>query len=337
MINIRYKLINPKQIIEEFVDEKVLDGDVVVRPKYLSICKADQRYYQGTRDKQILNKKLPLSLIHEGIGEVIYSKCSSYKIGDNVVMLPNVLENKGAFKENYDTHSKFCGSSCDGFMRQNVICKDSNLLKLPSDDVSLVFLELMSVAFNAVCEFDKINKHRMESIAIYGDGSLSFITSLIMKKVYKHSKIIVIGKHKEKLSFFTFADEVYTLDKLPDELNFDHAFECVGGRGSESAINQIIEKINPQGIVSLLGVSENSIGINTRMVLEKGLYLIGNSRSSKEDFEKALKFIIDYPDSINYLKNIISDVVEVNSIKDMDLSFMLDTTNQFKTIMKWNV
>lgn len=341
MINIRYKLINPHQIVEDFVDETVLEDEVVVRPKYLSICKADQRYYQGTRDKKVLNKKLPLTLIHEAVGEVVYSKCPEFPSGTTVVMLPNIQnpdsENKKTLKENYDINSKFRGSSCDGFMQENVVCKKNNILKINNTEVTSVLLELMSVVFNALEEFNKIDKKKIDAIVVYGDGSLSYITSLILKNIYANSKIIVIGKHKEKLDYFTFVDQIYTIDKIPDTLKFDHAFECVGGIGSELAINQIIDRINPQGIINLLGVSEYSVAINTRLVLEKGLLLIGNSRSSYQDFNNAVNFMNNYPESINYLNNIISDIIEVKSIKDIDRAFMVDTTNQFKTIIKWDI
>lgn len=337
MINVRYKLIEPRNIVEEFVDENVLDDEIIVKPKYLSICHADQRYYQGTRDKEILNKKLPLSLIHEGIGEIIYSRDENYKVGTNVVMLPNISMSKSDIKENYDRNSKFRGSSCDGFMQNNVVCKKRNVLKINSDKVAMVFLELMSVVFNALDGFNIHNKKRIESIAIYGDGSLAFICALILKKIYSNAKIIVIGKHKEKLDYFTFIDEKYVIDKVPDNLNFSHAFECVGGLGSEVAIKQIINIIKPQGTVCLLGVSEYSIQINTRLVLEKGLCLLGSSRSSAQDFKQAIAFMDKYPDTINYLNTIISDVITVRDIKDIDLAFMLDTSNPFKTVMKWDV
>ena len=124
MINIRYKLVEPRNIVEEFVDEEVLDDEIIVKPKYLSICHADQRYYQGNRDKKVLSQKLPLSLIHEGIGEIIYSRDDDYKVGTNVVMLPNISTSKSNFKENYDKTSKFRGSTCDGFMQNCVVCKN---------------------------------------------------------------------------------------------------------------------------------------------------------------------------------------------------------------------
>ena len=88
MINIIYRLKSPK-FFEEAIDEVELDG-VIVRPTYLSICQADQRYYQGSRPSDILSKKLPMALIHEAVGEVVYDNGKVFCPGDNVVMIPNV-------------------------------------------------------------------------------------------------------------------------------------------------------------------------------------------------------------------------------------------------------
>ena len=57
------------------------DDHVIIRPTHLSICNADQRYYQGTRDPEVLAKKLPMALIHEGIGvvSVSYTHLDVYK------------------------------------------------------------------------------------------------------------------------------------------------------------------------------------------------------------------------------------------------------------------
>ena len=54
-------------------------------------------------------------------------------------------------------------------------------------------------------------------------------------------------------------------------------------------INSIIKYIKPQGSVMLMGVSENKVAINTRDILEKGLTLIGCSRSGRKDFIEAVK------------------------------------------------
>ena len=86
-----------------------------------------------------------------------------------------------------------------------------------------------------------------------------------------------------------------------------------------------------------MGVSEENVPINTRMVLEKGLTLIGNSRSSYEDFDNAIKFLNEYPKAIEYLNNIITEEIKVKELKDITKAFENSLQNEYKTIMKWEI
>lgn len=138
------------------------------------------------------------------------------------------------------------------------------------------------------------------------------------------------------MNYFSFADEKIFINNVPEDLKIDHAFECVGGPRTEDAIKQIIKYINPQGTISLLGVSENPVPIETRMVLEKGLTLIGNSRSGYEDFKKAIDIMQDKKMQ-DYIENIVMSIIEVNDINDIYKAFDEDLTNSFKTVMKWNM
>lgn len=72
MLNTVYQLVRPRQFEVVFKDITMDDKHVIVHPTHLSICNADQRYYQGLRAEAVLKKKLPMALIHEGIGRVIY-------------------------------------------------------------------------------------------------------------------------------------------------------------------------------------------------------------------------------------------------------------------------
>ena len=56
MINTVYRLIAPRQIRSDFVDLTIDEERVIIRPTYLSICAADQRYYQGKRDASVLER-----------------------------------------------------------------------------------------------------------------------------------------------------------------------------------------------------------------------------------------------------------------------------------------
>lgn len=340
MINTIYRLTAPRRFEIDFEDISFNDN-CIVRPTHLSICNADQRYYQGTRDAKILKQKLPMALIHEGVGEIVYDKSGTFKPKDKVVMIPNIpTEDDEIIAENYRESSKFCASSTDGFMQELVEISPNRLVKLP-DNINLnvaAFTEIVSVSVHAITRFEKIAHQRRDTVGIWGDGNLAFITSLFLKKMFPKTKVYVFGINRDKLNDFSFADETFLTTEIPDSLRVDHAFECVGANGSPVAIEQIIKYIRPEGTIAILGVSEYPVPINTRMILEKGLRMFGTSRSGREDFEKTVELYTKHPEIVSFLTHIIGNVVEVNSFADMTKAFELDTRKAFgKTIMHWKL
>ena len=116
MINQVYQLVAPRQIEVTYNNEDIKSDQVVVRPLYLSICAADQRYYTGSRNQSVLHKKLPMSLIHEGVGEVVYDQQGEFAVGTKVLLVPNTpTEVDYTISENYLASSKFRSSGFDGF------------------------------------------------------------------------------------------------------------------------------------------------------------------------------------------------------------------------------
>ena len=341
MLNRVYRLIEARTIepVSQFVD--VNDDVVAVRPTHLSICNADQRYYQGKRSAHVMAKKLPMALIHEGIGRVAYDSTGEFKPGARVVMLPNdPVEEDDFIAENYLRSSHFAGSGYDGFMQELCILPRRRVLELPEgiDLHVAAFTELVSVAVHAVTRFGKIAHNRKETIGVWGDGNLGFIVSLVLHLVYPETSIYVVGRNPRKLADFTFAARTFLSSGIPDDVLVDHAFECCGGEGSTSAIDQIIDHIRPEGTVSLMGVSEYPVPINTRMVLEKGLRMYGSSRSGRVDFERTLQLHRDHPEMADYLTALVGTVVPVYDIKDIARAFDADIQKQMgKTIMEWRM
>ena len=162
------------------------------------------------------------------------------------------------------------------------------VVTLPTDiDLSVAsYTELVSVSVHAIERFKSKSNQLRETFGVWGDGNLGYITAILLKKLYPNAKVIVFGKTLYKLSRFS-------IDSIPEHLKIDHVFECVGGKGSQHAIEQIIEIINPEGSIALMGVSELPIQINTRMVLEKGLTMIGSSRSGLKILKKQLRYIVN--------------------------------------------
>ena len=337
MINIVYRLKSPK-FFEEAIDEVDLDG-VVVRPTHLSICQADQRYYQGSRPSEVLDEKLPMALIHEAIGEVVFDSKGNFKSGDKVVMIPNTPLCDDIYAPNYSYNSKFRGSGFDGFTSDLINLPSDRVVKIP-DDFNLnvsAFIELISVAYQGINKFKQIAITPKDNLGVWGDGNLGFITALLLKELFPESKVIVFGKHQENLNLFSFADEICRIHDV-DGVTIDHAFECVGSSASQTAIDQIIDLINPQGTINLFGVSEYPVPINTRMVLEKGLTIQGNSRSDREDFIGVVETLKQNPLLFEHLEKLITNVCEINSLNDLKESFDRDYISKFgKTILKWNI
>ncbi|WP_141603616.1 ribitol-5-phosphate dehydrogenase [Terrilactibacillus laevilacticus] len=340
MINQVYRLVSPRQF-EIAYKERSLSNHVIVRPTHLSICAADQRYYSGKRNKATLEKKLPMALIHEGIGKVVHDPKGILKVGTRVVMIPNTpTEKDEIIGENYLRSSKFRSSGYDGFMQDYVFLRHDRLVPLFDELDSNIasFIELMTISMHAISRFEAKAHTRRQTIGVWGDGNLGFITTLFLKYLYPNTKVIVFGKNDYKLDHFSFANEVYNIDTIPEHVTIDHAFECVGGLGSQSAINQIIDLIKPEGTILPLGVSEYPVELNTRMILEKGLTMIGSSRSGYDDFVKTVNFLKNNLEVLDYLQTLIASVNSIKCIQDITDSFEMDlTTSWGKTVINWNI
>lgn len=340
MLNTVYRLVEPRRFEANFTDIDIFDENMVlVRPTHLSICNADQRYYQGQRAKEILKQKLPMALIHEAIGVVEYDSKGEYQPGDRVVMIPNTpVEKDEIIAENYLRSSKFRGSGFDGFMQEYVAMERDRLILLPKNINPLVaaFTELVSVSCHAISRFQRFSHERRGRIGVWGDGNLAFMTSLLLKKICPESQVYIFGKSEYKMRDFVFVDNYYDISDIPSDLRVDHAFECVGKEASGLAINQIIDYIRPEGTISILGVSETTVPINTRMMLEKGLRMFGTSRSGYKDFKQTIEIFEKHKDVEAYLESLIGEVVHVRDIHDMNNAFDADIRKPGgKTIMVW--
>ena len=213
------------------------------------------------------------------------------------------------------------------------------MVALPEDinDEVAAFTEIVSVSFHAIQRFLRFSHERRDTIAVWGDGNLGYITSLLIKYLIHGAKVVVMGVNENKLNDFTFADDCYLISQIPEDLQIDHAFESVGGNGAPRAINQIIDLIKPEATISILGVTEDLAPINTRMILEKGLRVFGSSRSGYSDFSELVELYKSYPQIIDYLENIVGSVIEVSTIADLVAAFETDIHKLIgKTIMKWN-
>ncbi|MBQ7580539.1 MAG: alcohol dehydrogenase catalytic domain-containing protein [Clostridia bacterium] len=291
-----YKITEPKRF-EIFIEDLNCDG-ILVRPEYLAVCKADIRYYLGNRDVNVLKKKFPMSLIHEATGVVIRDKSGEFEPGQRVVMLPclkadcdntkciKCVRNDDKLLDNYCPESRFRSSNFDGFSKEIINTESEYLIKIPDGiGAEAVFSELISVGCCAMRRAGLWEK-KEKKIAVWGDGIMGYIISLVAKYGIG-ADVSVVGLSPEKLAKFDFAD-TYFVNNIESMPNVSVAIEAVGGNAAASAVNQAIDKLCSGGKIILSGVSNDNAPINTRMVLEHGLTLMGTTRSVRCDFEKAV-------------------------------------------------
>ncbi|MCR5848966.1 MAG: alcohol dehydrogenase catalytic domain-containing protein [Lachnospiraceae bacterium] len=338
MINTVYKLTYP-MCVETFCENLDYNtGDVLVKPRMLSICKADMRYYFGMRDPKVLKQRLPLALIHEAWGTVLHDKSGQFKTGDKVILLPNIPGAGDKYRENYRLDSLFRSSRADGFMQEMVCLPHSQVVgfdNIPRDTAAIT--ELISVCTHAVNTFLERVTHQPERIGVWGDGALGYIICALLKYYIPKVHLTVIGISRPKLEMFEFANERLTVDEVTVDMHFDSTFECVGGQASGSAISQMIDTIMPEGFIMLMGVSEEPVPVNTRMVLEKGLTLVGRSRSGRVDFEETVRIMQENERLKQRMKVLISDIVEIKNINDIHKAFNEAKTVDFKLVMDWKL
>lgn len=346
MLTKGFKIVSPKtfEIDVESLENK--PGEAVVKIEYAAICKADLRYYLGNRDKRILGLKYPMRLIHEATGTILSDYSGNFKVGDKVVLVPNMCScNICDFKEadnrmlgvNYCPKAKFASSNYDGFSSECISFPSSNLIKYNSDinGEIAVFAELISVAISAIRRVKTLDN---KIIGIWGDGILGYILAHVIKLNSKESKVNVIGKNKEKLALFNVENTYLIEDRCLDNIKFDLLFECVGGKVAEKAINQMIERANFGADIVLTGVSEEGALLNTRRILEKAVRITGSTRSNVEDFKKAIEIINDL-EFRKTLHKLILSINIVDGISKYYEVFEKESTNSKlgKHIIKFNL
>lgn len=339
-----FKIVDKKRF-EVYVESiQCRENEAIIKIDTAAVCKADLRYYLGKRDRRILGLKYPINLLHEAVGIVVRDKSGKFQAGDRVALCPNIVAEEEREKhlvctmtglgDNYCPTAKFASSNINGFSRDYISFPISNLIKLPEHvpfEVG-VFSEILSVAQAAI---RRIHIADGAKIAIWGDGILGYAIYSVLSET-KNCHLTVIGHNKSKLEMFKEAKSYTTEEFEQVKVDIDIAFECVGGQGSESAINQIIDTVNPGAKIILTGVSEENIAINTRKVLEKGLAFYGVTRSNVDDF-KTVVALFNRKSYQEKVEKLVLSKNPINNIKDFYDVFEREAVNRKlgKHIMKF--
>ncbi|MBK5240775.1 alcohol dehydrogenase catalytic domain-containing protein [Clostridium sp.] len=326
MLTRGFKIVQSKRFEVYIEDLEVNVGDAVVKIDTAAVCKADLRYYLGTRDARTLDLKYPINLIHEAIGTIVKDPSNTFEKGDKVALVPNIMplaqnqdESEQALRankrlgENYSPKALFASSTYNGYSKDYIAYPARNLVKIENsiDSNIAVFSELISVANTAI---RRIVLKDEDVVGIWGDGILGYILCCVLKQLH-NGPIIVIGHNSEKLDMFEGVETLLSSDPSIKKKSINVAFECIGGIAAQGGIEQILSTVIPGSKLVLAGVSENPVEINTRKILEKGLAIYGVTRSNVEDFKVAAR-LLKKTDFRSDISKLIIDAEPIYGIKD---------------------
>jgi ribitol-5-phosphate 2-dehydrogenase len=313
-----YRLTHPFRI--ERVEESIPAPDrgwVLLRPLRLGICGSDLKLYTGARERSALLRKLPMALLHEGVAEVVAAgEGTPFRPGEHVVPAPNLpctvahpdrypsIEQAcyacrpGGAGANYCTDGQFLSSNVDGMARTVFLHPAACTIGMPegASDTLAVLVEPLATVLAGLEHVPPGDGRRF---LVLGNGTMGLLTLIALRMRFEvdASNITITGHHWESrtevvegLGRAVEADGSWA-DEKPDTV--DVAFECVGGDASAPTLGLAIQKLRPGGTGVIFGPSEGPMLVDTRMMIAKGLSIVGCNRALPRHFADALALVLD--------------------------------------------
>jgi ribitol-5-phosphate 2-dehydrogenase (NADP+) len=338
-------------------------GDVVLRPRLTGVCGSDLKLYAGARNRQALERKLPLALLHEGIADVVANGHYGGELrpGTRVVVIPNVpcylahpdrhpskaegcvSCRPGGAGENYCLDNLYLSSNTDGLAQTYFRHPESLVIPVPSNvsERAAVLTEPIAT-IAAACL--KAPIRRDARYLILGDGPLGQLVAIWLTAHYRvpRDSIFMSAHFREHapglarlVGTMLDATRPESFARLRDTI--DVAFECVGGQANEETLAQAVECLRPGATAVLFGPSERLVPLDIREVIGKGLVLLGCNRSFLPHFRLAMTSLMD-PEFQNLLETVLSrDEFQVSSADDLSDGFYHAWTKReaSKTLLRW--
>jgi ribitol-5-phosphate 2-dehydrogenase len=298
-----FYLIKPfKFTVKERMIESVPKGYLLLKPLVAGICGSDILYFRGEKEKEKLEKRLPVCLLHEGVAEIVETgEATRLNIGSKVVVNPMIPCGKCCAcrrgKENLCQSPSYMAATADGLARTYFLYPEKRVLPIPKGvELEVAALtEPLTIALNA---FEEAQIQTTDSVAIIGDGTLGYFLALIASHIGKvpQENLHFIGIVAEKLSLAKEFALTINLNREKSRLfalygKLDVCFEAVGGEAHEIAVNKAINLLKPGGTCVLLGISKGEMSIEIVKIVKKGLTFKGSMYSRMEHYTKLLELL----------------------------------------------
>jgi ribitol-5-phosphate 2-dehydrogenase len=333
-------LVKPFEFAErERIIESIPKGHLLLKPVVAGICGSEMLYYRGEKEKEKLEKRLPMCLLHEGVAKIVDAgEGAKLKTGTYVVVNP-MIPCKKCFAcrnlgENFCQDSKYMAATADGLARTLFVYPEERVIPVPSG-IELEFAALaepLSIALNA---FEVSDAKKDDRVAIIGDGAIGYLVALIVSHVggVPKENLYFVGVIDEKLVLAEDFATIINSAKEEEQMRgltgkIDVAFEAAGGRAHRITIAEAIDLLRLGGRCVLLGISRGEVPVDVTKVVNKGLTFRGSVRSGIEHYVKALEMLKNREFKERVGRIVSQKSFTIETAEDLDEAFRYADTEE---------
>jgi L-iditol 2-dehydrogenase len=294
--------------VQEVVDPKLGDGEILLSIDSCSVCGTDLRTYRHG-DAKI---QPPRILGHEFCGRVVESRApdANVRVGDRVVMYIVLIHGTDKYVEmgraNLSAHRTTMSYHHDGafapFMKVPALAvKQGNLFKvtndIPSDHLSVA--EPLGCCMNA---HSRLGVGLKDTVAVIGAGPIG-IMHAVLARLQGAQKVIVLDNNPRRLEMAQAFDIDATVLVKPDGSHRAEVAELTAGFGPDvvvvavsaaAAQNDALEIAAKAGRINFfagLPKSSPTATLNVNTIHYKELEISGSYSEKKSDFQAAFALI----------------------------------------------
>lgn len=260
-------------------------NDLLIKIKKTAICGTDIHIYQWDEWSQ---STIPVPMIvgHEYVGEVVDmgQEVRGFAVGDRVSgeghITCGTCRNCRAGRRHLCRNTIGVGVDRQGAFAEYLVIPAFNAFKIPeniSDDLAAIF-DPFGNAVHTALSFNLTG----EDVLITGAGPIGIMAAAVAKHVgARHVAITDINPYRLELAKKMGATRTVdvtkeNLDDVMSDLGMTEGFDVgMEMSGVPSAFSSMLESMNHGGKIAMLGIPPNSMVIDWKKVIFKGLEIKG--------------------------------------------------------------
>ncbi|MDB9980004.1 zinc-binding dehydrogenase [Candidatus Pelagibacter sp.] len=337
-----FKQKKPLKIIDINFDDKLSNGQILVKIIYSGICGSQVGEISGVKGK---DRFLPHLLGHEGTGIVVdkNKKVKNFKIGDKVILHWKRGNGKNSNPPKYFHDRKVINAGWVTTFNEYAVVSENRLTKLPkniSTREGVIFGCAITTSYGVTFKEAKLNNK--DNLLIIGAGNLG-LSMTMFAKIARCKKIIVVDINKKKLilakklgatNTILYKNNNSFINEVKHHFKNNMPNKIIENTGNKNMIENAYELLNKNGKLILVGVPnfKEKISINT-LPLHLGKKMIGSFGGGINP-SRDIKKIINLLKNKSIIKHLLGKTYKLSQI-NLAISQMKKGKEILKPLIKF--